>query len=240
MIQVLILEDEEQTLRYYQAIVESALTDCNVLTATSGKKALSLANKHQIDLMLLDMELDEEREVLGVDYANQILAIQPNIDFIVISGNSDYLKDAKNVEPFYYFMKPIDDTFLARKLVEWEVLRSTNDRYEQKSIVLSTENGMAIIPIAHICLIEKMNRKVKIITKNRVYICRDSIRNMLSKLDHKFYHAHQSYIVNMMQIESVDAKEDRTWQIKFRDIEEQAILSRYKAKEFFEIYKLTT
>ena len=64
-------------------------------------------------------------------------------------------------------------------------------------------------------------------------VCRDSIKNMLTKIDGTFYHAHQSYIVNMKHIESVEAQEDRTWSINFKGLEEEAVLSRYKAKEFF-------
>lgn len=234
LVRVLILEDEKQILRYYQSIVESAFEECEVFTATSGKRAISIIKNNKIDLMLLDMELDDEKKVLGLDYANMISCLQPDVDFIIISGYSDYLKDAGDVHPFYYFMKPIDDVFLIRKLLEWEVLRSEGEKLDQKSIRLVTENGMAIVPISHVCFIEKMNRKVKIRTKTKEYVCRDSIKNMLTKLDEHFYHVHQSYIVNMKHIESVEVKEDRTWGIKFGGLEEEAILSRYKAKHFFE------
>jgi len=233
LVSVLILEDEKQILNYYKEIVENAFSECQVFTASSGKKALSIVKNHHIDLMLLDMELDEEKKVLGLDYANMISCIQPNIDYIIISGYSNYLQAAGDVEPFYYFMKPVNETFLIRKLMEWDVLRDRVIEDEQKSIKLVTDNGIAIIPVSHVCYIEKMNRKVKIRTPNKEYVCRDSIKNMLTKVDNNFYHVHQSYIVNMKHIESVEAQEDRTWSIKFSGLDEEAVLSRYKAKDFF-------
>ena len=236
LIKVLILDDDKQILRYYQEIVEGAFDDCEVFTAASGKRALSIVKNNKIDLMLLDMELDDEKKVLGLDYANMISCIQPDLDYIIISGYSNYLEDAGDVEPFYYFMKPVNATFLSRKLMEWELLRSKSGVLEQKSIKLVTDNGMAIVPISHVCYIEKMNRKVKIRTISKEYICRDSIKNMLTKVDGTFYHAHQSYIVNMKHIESVEAQEDRTWSISFKGLEEEAVLSRYKAKEFFVVF----
>lgn len=233
MIKVLILEDDKITLNHYKEIVENALNDCEVFTASSGKRAMSIIGKNHIDLMLLDMELDEEKKVLGLDYANMISCEQPHIEFIVISGYSDYLKEAGDFEPYYYFMKPINEMFLTRKLMEWEILKSKLPAVEAKSIKLQTELGLAIVPINRICYIEKMNRKVRIITPNKEYVCRDSLRNMLAQLDDQFYHSHQSFVVNLKQIESVEAQEDRTWCIRFKEVEDEALLSRYKAKEFF-------
>lgn len=233
MVKVLILEDDKITLNHYKEIVENALSDCLVFIASTGKRAMSVINKHRIDLMLLDMELDEEKKVLGLDYANMISCEQPHIEFIVISGYSNYLQEAGDFEPYYYFMKPINEMFLTRKLMEWEILKAKMPEVESKSIKLQTDVGMAIVPINRICYIEKMNRKVKIITPHKEYVCRDSLRNMLVQLGDQFYHTHQSYVVNIKQIESVEAKEDRTWCIKFKEVEDEALLSRYKAKEFF-------
>jgi len=235
MIKVLILEDDKITLNHYKEIVENALINCEVFIASTGKRAMSIINKHHIDLMLLDMELDEEKKVLGLDYANMISCEQPHIDFIVISGYSNYLQEAGDFEPYYYFLKPVNEMFLTRKLMEWELLKEKVSEVEMRSIKLQTEVGMAIVPINRICYIEKMNRKVKIITPNKEYVCRDSLRNMLTQLDSHFYHSHQSFVVNLKQIESVEAKEDRTWSIRFKEVEDEALLSRYKAKEFFGI-----
>ena len=85
-----------------------------------------------------------------------------------------------------------------------------------------------------------MDRKVKIMTPAKEYVCRNSLRNMMSQLDQNFYHSHQSFVVNIKQIESVEVKEDRTWSISFKEIEDEAILSRYKAKEFFDKLSTTT
>ncbi len=239
MINILILEDEKLLLNHYKSIVENTFSECQVHIATTGKKAVSIVKKHQIDLMLLDMELDNEKKVLGLDYANMISCIQPRIEFMIISGYSDYLKDAGDVQPFYYFMKPIDDAFLSRKLMEWDILRN---KVEAKSntLKLQTESGLAIVPTNKICYIEKMNRKVRIVTVTNEYIFRDSLKNMTTKVDDHFYHSHQSFLINMDTIESLDLQEDRTWAVSFKDIEDTAILSRYKAKEFFEIFDRRT
>lgn len=236
MVKVLLLEDDKETLNHYREVVESSFESCQVFTATSGKKALSIVQKHNIDLMLLDMELDEEKKVLGLDYANMISCIQPEIDFIIISGYSNYLADAGDVEPFYYFMKPVNDAFLSRKLLEWELLCSKIKDVGQRTIKLVTESGMAIVPLVHICFLEKMGRKIRIKTPTKEYVCRDSIKNMMNRLDDHFYQVHQSYVVNMNHIESVEAKEDRTWSISFKSMDEEAVLSRYKAKDFFTVF----
>jgi len=233
MIKVLILEDDKITLNHYKEIVENALSSCEVFIASTGKRAMSIIGKQHIDLMLLDMELDDEKKVLGLDYANMISCEQPHVEFMVISGYSDYLKDAGDVEPYYYFMKPVNEMFLTRKLMEWEILKAKMPEVDVKSIKLQTEVGMAIVPINRISFIEKMSRKVRIITPTKEYVCRDSLRNMLTQLDDTFYHSHQSFVVNLKQIESVESKEDRTWSIRFKEVEEEALLSRYKAKEFF-------
>ncbi|WP_240843001.1 LytTR family DNA-binding domain-containing protein [Acidaminobacter sp. JC074] len=237
MINILLLEDDKKLLNHYKDVVENTFDDCQVFLATTGKKAITIAKSQKIDLMLLDMELDEEKKVLGLDYANMISIIQQDIDFMIISGFSEYLRDAGDVEPYYYFMKPVNDAFLSRKLQEWEILKSKNVKQTQKNIRLQTESGMAIVPLNRISYIEKMERKIKIKTFNKEYVCKDSLRNMMTKLDDRFFHAHQSFIVNMLHIESIEAQEDRTWKIEFKGIEDEALLSRYKAKAFFNVFE---
>jgi len=237
LIKVLILEDEKKLLNHYRDVIENTFDDCQIHLATSGKKAIELSKRNEIDLMVLDMELDEEKKILGLDYANMISCMHTNMDFMIISGFSEYLRDAGDVEPFYYFMKPLNETFFSRKLQEWELLRNKNIQTTQKNIRLETESGLAIVPLNRISYIEKMDRKVKIKTYNKEYICRDSLRNMMTKLDDRFFHAHQSYIVNMMHIESVNVQQDRTWCIQFKCIEDEALLSRYKAKAFFNVFE---
>lgn len=240
MINILILEDDKITLNHYKEIVENAFNECKVFTATTGKRAMSIVAKQHIDLMLLDMELDEEKKVLGLDYANMISCEQPHVEFMIISGFSDYLKASGDIEPFYYFMKPVDETFLTRKLLEWEILKAKMPEPDTRSLKLQTDLGMAIVPFNRICYIEKMDRKVKIMTPAKEYVCRNSLRNMMTQLDQNFYHSHQSFVVNIKQIESVEVKEDRTWSISFKEIEDEAILSRYKAKDFFDKLSTTT
>jgi len=235
---ILILDDDKAIRDYISSVVERTLKDANLFIVDNGLAALDVIENENIDLMLLDVELDEAKEVLGLDFAKLISRVSKNISFIVISAHDKYAVRSFEIHPFAYIIKPIDELELIRVLQEWVLLEyDDQSEPEKKSLNFSTKKGVVIVPFEDIIYFEKHRRFVRVVTENQSYECTESIREILRRLDDRFYQTYQSFVVNMNRIVSLEVLENRSWEIKFDAVDGTALLSRYKYKEFFELFE---
>ncbi|MBN1384339.1 MAG: PAS domain S-box protein [Elusimicrobia bacterium] len=98
--ETIIAEDLQQTLRDFGYSVPSIVR--------SGARAIEEAEKHNPDLILMDVRLEGAMD--GVETAKRI-KLQLNIPVIFVTAYVDdkILKQAKVVEPYGYLVKPIDE-----------------------------------------------------------------------------------------------------------------------------------
>lgn len=235
---ILILDDDKAIRDYLEMVVGRTLSDAELFVVDNGLSALDVIEKENIDLMLLDVELDDKKEVLGLDFAKLISRVSKSIGFIVISAHDKYAIRSFEIHPFAYIVKPIDELEIIRVLQEWVLLEYDNeDDHEQRSLSFSTKKGMMILPFEDIVYFEKHRRFINVVTSNATYECTESMKEVLSRLDDRFYQTYQSFIVNMNKIVSLEVLENRSWEVKFESINGTALLSRYKYKDFFELFE---
>lgn len=240
---ILILDDDQVIREYIESIVRRTLVEAEVFVVSNGLEALEVIENHEIDLMCLDVELDDAKEVLGLDFAKLISRISKTVSFIVISAHDKYAVRSFEIHPFAYIVKPIDELEIIRVLQEWVLLAyDDSEVYAPKSINLNTKKGMVIIPFEDIVYFEKHKRYIKVITPSQDYFSSESLKDIQDRLDERFFQTYQSFVVNMGKINSLEVLENRSWEIRFEEVEGTALLSRYKHKEFFdkfEGYKMT-
>lgn len=235
---ILILDDDQAIRDYVSSVVSRTLVDAELFIVDNGLAALDIIEKHDIDLMCLDVELDDAKEVLGLDFAKLISRVSKSISFIVISAHDKYAVRSFEIHPFAYIVKPVDEYELIRVLQEWVLLEyDEEDVKENKSVSFTTKKGMIILPFEDIVYFEKHRRFIKIITETQSFECTESIRDIMERLDERFYQTYQSFVVNMDKITSLEVLENRSWEIKFDVVDGRALLSRYKYKDFFELFE---
>jgi two-component system LytT family response regulator len=235
---ILILDDDQIIREYIASVVQRTLVDAEIFVVSNGLGALEVIENHSIDLMCLDVELDEAKEVLGLDFAKLISRVSKTISFIVISAHDKYAVRSFEIHPFAYIVKPVDEIELIRVLQEWVLLAYDNDSsIEEKAIHLNTKKGMVILPYDDIVYFEKHKRYIKVVSTQGDYFSSESLREIQERLDERFFQTYQSFIVNMSKISALEIQENRSWEISFDGVDEKAMLSRYKHKEFFDIFE---
>lgn len=235
---ILILDDDQVIREYIASVVERTLVEAEVFVVSNGLEALEVVENHAIDLMCLDVELDEAKEVLGLDFAKLISRVSKTVSFVVISAHDKYAVRSFEIHPFAYIVKPIDELELIRVLQEWVLLAyEGNNGLEEKSIHINTKKGMAIIPFDDIIYFEKHKRYIKLATATEDYFSSESLKEIQDRLDERFFQTYQSFVVNMSKISALEIQENRSWEISFEGVVDKAMLSRYKQKEFFEIFE---
>lgn len=112
---ILIIEDSEDILRVTTHILSSR--GYEPIALNSGRDALENVKKHQPQLIILDMFLDEH---YGLDICHAIKSdpALTAIPIIMTTGHRDDTGDPASVKPDAYLLKPFELDDLLQKISE--------------------------------------------------------------------------------------------------------------------------
>ncbi len=129
---ILIVDDHPENLVAIEAILEGL--DCSLLRAASGNEALSLLLRHEMSLVLLDVQMPEMDgfEVAELMRKSQRTRMIPIIFVTAISKESRYVSRGYDVGAVDYLFKPLDATVLRHKVRFFLDLDEQKRRLEEK------------------------------------------------------------------------------------------------------------
>jgi two-component system response regulator YesN len=109
MIEVLLVDDESYVTESLKATIPwEDLGVRSVYQAESAREALELLERHQIDILVTDIQMPEMSGLKLIELAQ---AHWPNIRCMLLTGHSEfhYAKKAIELQVFDYVLKPVDD-----------------------------------------------------------------------------------------------------------------------------------
>lgn len=152
------------------------------------------------DLIFLDIFMDG---ILGMEVARSLRCFAPRVPIVFLTTTPDYALESYDVQAFGYLVKPLDGEKAAALLG-----RFLRDEYDgrQKTLLLREGGRGSRIPYREIEFIESRRNVLLVRLENgeehRVYARLDDVGRELE--GHGFLRCHQSYIVNMEQIRTVE------------------------------------
>lgn len=230
---ILILDNDINICKYFKKMIENIMMNANVIITTCGYEAVNIIGNIEVDLILLTIKTPTEKN--DFFFAQRISKASSHlIDIIIISNDDKLAVRSFAIHPHSYFILPLDETMFNRKLQEWLLLREENSLLSQNTVSFEYNDSVKCISLDDIYYIERLNRNIKLVTEKKEYEINDTLKQLSSQLDARFIQTYQSFIVNMDKIRELKIIENRTWRISFTRIDNFALLSRYKSKEFFE------
>jgi len=118
---VLVVDDEKALVNLsYEILTEKGY---KVLTASSGKEAISIVKKEPIDLLLSDVIMPE---IDGYELVSQVKRINPAIKIQLVSGYTDKLKEDEDSEKY-------EKELLAKPFTNVQLLKTVRIRLDEKN-----------------------------------------------------------------------------------------------------------
>ncbi|NND07469.1 MAG: response regulator transcription factor [Saprospiraceae bacterium] len=213
-VKAIIVEDEFHSREALKNLVAEYCPDIEVLgLAANIDEGLTLLEDINPDLVFLDIEMPNES---GFDLLTK--AKKLNFEVIFTTAYRHYALKAIKFSAIDYILKPIDleelqsavDKVMKKRRDMWdnkkiENLLSNihNKNVNQHSITLSTSEGYEFIKVSQIIYCEANGAYTKFYLKERkpLLVSRHlkEYENLLN--DHHFMRVHQSYLVNLMEVE---------------------------------------
>lgn len=215
---VLVVEDESIVAKdIQQSLIKLGY---NVVgTASTGEKAVAIANELKPDIILMDIML--KGPMSGIDTAAEIkkdLGIP--VIFLTAYADENTLSKAKVTEPFGYIIKPFKEIDLHTSIEmalykhgkekdivkERDLLYSIVENKDTKDYIFVKSNSRLIkLNTKEIYYIEALKDYVVINTLNSRYTIHSTMKDIEKKMPTAdFIRVHRSFIVRIDKIASID------------------------------------
>lgn len=157
------------------------------------------------DILFLDIIMDEKD---GIQIGAEIRKWNTNIVIIYVTNISERMAAAINqIHSYGYLMKPIVKEELRQVLAEAVKLVQCSSKIKYEKF-LSEENTIIKLPVEDIYYFEYFNRKIKIVARDKTYICiKEKISGIANRMEqYGFVMSHQSFVVNLYHIDKISSQ----------------------------------
>lgn len=168
--------------------------------------ALSLLQKKPVDLLFLDIQMPH---ILGTNFI-RTLNKPPKVIFT--TAYRKFAVEGFDLDAVDYILKPVSfERFLkaVNKAMRLNLpvnesfpLKTTENENEDEYIYLRADRKNIKVKLADLIFIESLKDYIKVVTKDRTIISKNSISALEERLPASFMRIHRSFIVSLNKIES--------------------------------------
>ncbi len=160
--------------------------------------------KLHFDLYLLDIYIEESMN--GIELAERLRNIDPEAVLCFVSTSNEFYREAYDLYAVQYLLKPVQREDMARLL---DRVSQNLVRDREQSLLFKWKGGTGTIPYGKILYICSMGHTLSIFCKDgTVQECSGKLDDLeLEICGDVFCRCHQSFLVNLYQVESLSGRE---------------------------------
>ncbi|QLG89168.1 response regulator transcription factor [Chitinibacter bivalviorum] len=247
-LRLFLVDDELPALMRLQDLLADCAEECPhtiVGTATNGMTALPQIAEHEIDVVILDIQMPQ---MSGIEVARKLLNLSRPPAVIFATAFEDYGVAAFDVRAIDYLLKPIRHERLVTALRRAQELHhgqntSSNANHEHDGarthFSVSERGRVHLIPVAEARFLKAEQKYITLRTHDREYLLEDSLTKLEDEFGSKFVRIHRNCLVSRDSIAGFERAMinggDSHWVVILRDVPERLPVSRrqqHVIKEF--------
>lgn len=210
VLNVLIVEDEFSFALELRMLVEELGYRCAGIV-DNAEQALDLIDNKPPDVILMDIDL--KGKMTGVELGEKIKHKKIPILFITSYSDKSTYDRANQLKMIGFLVKPLNDFTLLTAIEAClsDIPRSTQDSHLNilnESLLIKKGKLYHKVNIRDIYNIESDLEYVTIHILDIKFVLRESLKNLMVLLNDKnFFRSHQSHIINLSYLKSIDMNE---------------------------------
>lgn len=196
---IAICDDDITYLNYLYKLIKPLMPDANLKAISPEELYKQICNQtFPYDIVITDIDMGE---LNGIQLAMKINQLNPSCIIIFISNYLNYATEVYDVNHIYFVLKAEATIRLPKALEKAQAVIS--DR-KSKLLKISYQKTDYLIPILDIIYLEAMGRYVYIHTMEQEYRYIRSLKDILPELSDEFVRCHNSYIINLNYVQSIN------------------------------------
>ena len=157
------------------------------------------------DILFLDILMDKKD---GIQLGQEIRDGGNRVILIYTTNLKEEMAKAFNkIHAFGFLLKPIEKEDVSRMLDD--ALTEIEKNMYIHTVTFKSENNTLIhLPVMDIYYFEYLDRKIRIVTREKVYTCvEEKITGIADKMEpYGFVMSHQSFVVNLYHVDKITAQ----------------------------------
>ena len=237
VLNVLVVEDGFSFALELRMLLEKIGYCCAGIVDNAGK-ALSLIENDEPDAILMDIDL--KGKVSGLDLAEKIKDREIPILFITSYKDDTTYSRAAELNHIGFLVKPLNDFTLLSAIdaclraIEPRDVNS-NVRVINHALLIKKGKIYYKIKLDEVSFISSEKEYITLHTPFNKFVLRDSLKSIMLELpEGLFVKCHQSYVVNLEQLVSIDIENSKATMHSGIEVP----ISRRNKKQLFERFKL--
>ena len=214
----IIIDDEPKARSMIRNLILEHVKIVTVIDeAETVKEGVKLINKHQPDLIFLDIEMPNENGFALFDYFEN-----PTFETIFCTAYSEFALKAFEVSAVDYLLKPVSISRLQEAVEkaiktrgqnkinqQIKVLKENINQPQLQKIGLPLIDGITFIKLEDVLYFEADGSYTEVITTKNKYVVSKRLKefNDLLDNDNRFYRVHRSFLINVQQIKKYCKKD---------------------------------
>lgn len=235
---ILVVDDEELARQRINSLLNDSSEYSICAEAENGAEALMMVERHQPDLILLDISMPV---MDGLEVAKHLSGMPNPPAVIFTTAYGEYALEAFSTKATGYLMKPIRKEQLFKSL---EQARSLNraqrseaqgdgdlDGAARKHICARMRGNLELIPIEDVYYFQADQKYVTVRHKNGEVIIEESLKSLESDLSEKFIRIHRNALVAKSRISGLAKTNIGRIKVQIDKIEDELEVSRRHVAE---------
>lgn len=207
MIKIAVCEDDNTDRQIIKEYIEQYVKERNYKYCLRLFESAEdfLESKFFPDLLFLDILMNEKD---GIQLGREIKNSENNIILIYTTNLKEKMVTAFNqIHSFGFLLKPIEKNQID-KMLDDAIIELEKHMYVQTVTFESENNTLINLSVMDIFYFEYYRRKIKIVTKDGVYICKnEKITAIADKMEpYGFIMSHQSFVVNLYYVDKITSQ----------------------------------
>ncbi|MBN8703829.1 MAG: response regulator [Bacteroidetes bacterium] len=203
-IKILIVEDELIIAEDIKVILETLGYETTGI-ACNYIEAETLLKEKKPDIVLVDINLGNSKD--GIELAEYINYTY-NIPLIFVTSNADplTLEKAKKVNSHGYLLKPFtkEDLYASIEIGISNFQNQSSANSKIKDAIFIRENNLFVkVLLQDILWLKSDGNYTEIITVNKQYLARGTVKITQQELDSRFLRVHKSFVININRIDAL-------------------------------------
>lgn len=194
------LSFSEELKRKSLAIAEEGVQGVKLFRGKADLEQYVSAHPDEANMVFLEVELEG---CFGIEAGKKVLQMQPDSQLIFISAKDTYYQEVYEVDHVYLLKKPLEDECLKQAVRRAE---KKLDQASRREFVIANKQGVQKVPLERILYFEKEKRRIHVHTTEGVVTYYGKFEEMDPQVDRRFLRCHNSYVVNITRVQSMNAK----------------------------------
>jgi len=235
---VLVVDDEELARKRIHTLLDDHSDYKICAEAENGAEALMMVERHQPDLILLDISMPV---MDGLEVAKHLSSMPNPPAVIFTTAYGEYALEAFSTKATGYLMKPIRQEQLLKSLEQakslnrlqrTEMLEDNEDKGPQRKHICARMRGnLELIPIEDVYYFQADQKYVTVRHKKGEVIIEESLKSLETDLSQRFIRIHRNALVAKSRITGLAKTPIGRVKVTIDQIEDELEVSRRHVAE---------